>query len=155
MKTKKASDLIVTILITVLVVVLTGLLIAWTTGMFKEKKNDINKGTEKIDKALGSMEDFDLLVFDNNTIGGDGLLEVISDFDDKDVPASIWVHTLDNTDAYYNYAYTANNLGTASTAVPPTSKATAGYITPSANFKGEVLRNANDEIVCIKFTQQK
>lgn len=154
MKTKK-SDLIVAIIITLLVVILTGLLIAWMTGMFKDKKKDIDNGTEKIDGAIGSMAEFDLLVYDGDTIGGERLVELISDFDMKDVQVSIWVHTLDNKDEYYNYEYTDDNLGTALTTIPPTGKATAGYITPSAKFLGKVLKNTNGEIVCLSFTQQK
>lgn len=155
MKTKK-SDLIVAIIITLLVVILTGLLIAWMTGMFKDKKKDIDNGTEKIDGAIGSMAEFDLLVYDGDTIGGERLVELISDFDTKDVQVSIWVHTLDNKDEYYNYAYTTdNNLGAPLETPIPTDKADEGYITPSAKFIGKVLKNTNSEIVCLNFVQQK
>jgi hypothetical protein len=46
-------------------------------------------------------------------------------------------------------------LGIAAEDTPPTDKSAAGYITPTASFVGKVLKNVNNEIVCIKFTQQK
>lgn len=154
MKTKK-MDLIPMVILTVIVVVLCGLFVAWLTGTFKDKKADMDSGTEKIDSAIGGIADFDLLVYDGDMIRGKSLTKLIAEYDSKDVQVSLWVHTLDNTDAYYNYAYTANNLGAAVTVTPPTGKASSGYITPSGSFLGEVLKNTNGEIVCIKFTQQK
>ncbi len=154
MKTKKV-DLIPMVILTVIVVVLCGLFIAWLTGTFKDKKVDMDSGTEKIDSAIGSVADFDLLVYDGDIIRGKTLIKLIEDFDTKDVQVSIWVHTLDNSDTYYNYAYTSNNLGTTVTVTPPPGKAASGYITPSGSFLGEVLKNVNGEIVCLKFSQQK
>jgi hypothetical protein len=153
----KYSDLIAKILITAVVVVLTGLLIAWMAGLFKDKKQDLNSGTEKIDEAINSMADFDLLVYDGNTISGDTLAKLISDLKTKDIALSIWVNTLDTANAYYNYAFTpaSNTLGASVAITPPSGKASSGYITPSANFLGTVIKNTNDEIVCLKFTQQK
>ncbi len=154
MKTKRA-DLIIAILLAVIGVILAGLLIAWMTGMFKDKRQNLNSGTEKIDGAINAVADFDLLVYDGDTISGSTLMKLISDYDAKDMQISIWVHTLDNTDAYYNYAYTSGNLGSAVTVTPPAGKAASGYITPTGNFLGEVIKNTNNEIVCLKFTQQR
>lgn len=158
MKTKK-SDLVVNILITVLVVVLAGLLIAWTTGMFKDKKKAINDGTEKIDGVISSVAEFDLLAYDDNTIRGDVLVDLIKEFKNRDAQLAIWVLTLDNmpTGTNYNYNFDpgTNMLGIAAEDTPPTDKSAAGYITPTASFVGKVLKNVNNEIVCIKFTQQK
>jgi hypothetical protein len=82
---------------------------------------------------------------------------LIADFKAHDTKVSVWVNTLDTTNTYYNYAFTpaTNTLGAASASAIPTSKAAAGYITPSGNFLGDVLKNTNNEIVCVKFTQQK
>lgn len=140
---------------TAVIVVLVGLLIAWMAGVFKDKKQDLNSGTEKIDKAINSIADFDLLVYDGDTISGETLSELISEYKSKDIPISIWVHTLDSSDAYYNYSFTTNNLGTAVTITPPASKTASSYITPSGNFLGDVIKNSNNEIVCLKFSQQK
>lgn len=156
MKTKY-SDLISKIFLTAVIVVLTGLLIAWMAGVFKDKRQDLNSGTEKIDQAINSMADFDLLVYDGDTVSGETLAELIADYKSKDVKVSVWVHTLDNADTYYNYAFTpaSNTLGAVSATALPTSKTAAGYITPSGTFLGDVLKNSNNEIVCLKFSQKK
>jgi hypothetical protein len=157
MKTKK-SDLVVNILVTVLVVVLAGLLIAWMTGMFKDKKKSINDGTQKIDGVLSSVAEFDLLAYDDSTVRGDVLTDLIKEYKEKGVQLAIWVITLDNTSNFYNYGFNQENkvLTEAPTAtVPPSTKSDSGYITPSASFVGEVIKNTNNEIVCLKFTQQK
>ena len=162
MKTKK-SDLVVNILVTVLVVVLAGLLIAWMTGMFKDKKKSINDGTQKIDGVLSSVAEFDLLAYDDNTVRGDVLTDLIKEYKEKDVQLAIWVLTLDDMDnnppgICYNHDFNPddNTINVEpNTKTPPSTKSASGYITPSASFVGEVLKNKNNEIVCIKFTQQK
>jgi len=154
MKTKK-SELVPLIIGVVVVLILAGMFFSWQMGWFKGKKQDIDITTSKIDSGISTMADFDITVYDNGTIQGDTLAELISDYKTRDIKVSLWVHTLDGTDTYYNYAYTTNNLGAVVTITPPPSKATAGYLTASANFLGDVFRNANNEIVCLKFTQQK
>jgi hypothetical protein len=154
MKTKY-SDLIAKIFITAVIVVLVGLLIAWMAGLFKDKKQDLNSGTEKIDKTINSMADFDLMVYDGNTISGETLKKLISDYKTEEVPVSIGVKTLDSTTVYYNYSFSSDNLGTSVTVTPPAGKAASGYITPSGKFTGSVQKNTNDEIVLLQFTQQK
>lgn len=154
MKTKKA-DLVVKIILIVVAVILVGLLVAYFMGVFKTQKQNLNKGTNKIDDVVNSALDFDVLVYDGKEVDGKSLVDIIEDYKEKDVKMSIWVETLDGTSTYYNYSYTSNNLGTAVTVTPPASKADSGYITESASFLGEVLRNKNKEIVCLKFVQQK
>lgn len=154
MKTKK-SDLIVKILITAVVVVLAGILIAWMAGLFKDKKQDLNSGTEKIDNTINSMADFDLLVYDGDTVTGKTLTKLIADFKAKDAKVSVGVTTLDANTSYYNYLFTSGNLGVIDATIPPTTKSATGYITPSGKFLGSIIKNTNDEIVCVKFTQQK
>ncbi len=157
MKTKK-SDLVAKIFLAAVIVILVGLLIAWMVGVFKDKKQDLNSGTEKIDQAINSMAEFDLLVYDGDTISGETLVELISDFRKKEVYVSVGVETLDEKENYYNYNYSSTDrkIGAAIvTPVPPTSKSDLGYITPSGNFLGEIIKNSNNEIVCLKFTQQQ
>lgn len=157
MKTKK-SDLVAKILIAAIIVILAGLMIAWMAGLFKDKKQDLNSGTEKINTTINSMADFDLLVYDGDTINGDSLAELITDYKEKSVPVSIEVKTLDGTTVNYNYAVTdtgLGNLGATVTVTPPAGKAANGYITPSGKFTGSVRKNSNDEIYCLAFQQKK
>jgi hypothetical protein len=156
MKTKK-SDFVVGVIITAIGVVLVGLFVMWLTGFFKGKKADMDESAGKIDNQISSVSDFDLTVYDGAPIQGDVLKELMDDLKEKGVQLSVGVVTLDGTTTYYNYAFTpaTEALGAVVTVTPPAGKATNGYITPSGNFVGDIIRNANDEIVCITFTQQK
>lgn len=155
MKTKNA-DFVYKIFFIVVGVILAGLLIAWLVGIYKDKKQEADSGTQKINSVTSSMADFDLTVYDGASIKGESLIDLITELDNKGVQVSVGVKTLAGADVtYYNYLYTSNNLGAVATVTPTPNKAADGYITPTGNFIGDVIRNENDEIVCIEFTQQK
>jgi hypothetical protein len=159
MKAKNASGLVVGVIFTVFVIILVGIIILWTSGEFTSKKKTMDKSTTKIDKAIGSYAEFDLEVYDGKSINGDALVELIKDFKAHQVVVSIGVKTLSTgvsgTAKYYNYGYGTDITPTPIlTPVPPTSKADADYINPNGTFLGKVIRNKNDEIVLIEFTQQ-
>ncbi len=144
MRTKN-SDIAVKIFLVVVAVILVGLIIAWSTGVFKDKKNDLNKGTEKINNAISSMVEFDMLMYDDNSISGDALVDLIERVCKEQLDLSIVVKT------------NQNNTGTTYTkSATPTltpNKTDDGYINPNGLFRGEVTRNENDVITGITFTQ--
>jgi len=152
----KNADFVYKVLFIVVGVILSGLLIAWLVGTYRDKKSEADSGTQKINSITRSMADFDLTVYDGASIRGESLLELISELNRKGVVVAIGVKTLANEDGvYYNYNYSSGNLGGIVTITPTPQKAAENYITPTANFIGNVIRNQNDEIVCIEFTQQK
>lgn len=136
MKTKN-SEIAVKIFLVVVAVILVGLLIAWSTGVFKDKKNDLSRSTEKINSAIGSMSEFDLLVYDGGTITGSLLLDL-----------------LENKPEGVNILY--RTLADATVSPIPTPPTDYTNINPNGIFKGEVVRNeGNNVITQIIFTQQK
>lgn len=165
MKSKNESSLVVNIFLVVVVVVLVGLLIAWMTGVFKDKRQDLNNGTEKIDHVIGTISEFDLVVYDGYTMKGSSLVELINEYTTKEAPVAIGVQTLanmkgtSNKTTYYNYSITSDssgyNLGTKKSDTVPTVKTSDDYIAPNESFKGEILRNSNNDIIGILFVQQK
>lgn len=154
MRTKK-SNMVVVLLLTLIGIIITGLFVAWMVGFVKDKKQSMNTSSDKTNSVISSIADFDTDAYDGKTINGSTLKELIKEYKKKDTKISIWVYTLDTTNSYYNYNYESSNLGAAVTITPPPSKTTAGYITPTESFLGEVIRNTNNEVVCLKFTQQK
>lgn len=162
MKTKRA-DFVYKIFFIVAGVILSGLLIAWLAGTYKDKKKEADAGTQKINSITSSMADFDLTVYDGGAIKGEALRDLISAIKDKgkDAQISVWVYTLDGKDIEYIYDIEEDKekgkytLGNTNDNMPGSKKSESGYITPTGNFIGEVLRNENDEIVGLKFTQQK
>ncbi len=156
MKTKNASGLVVGIVITLFVIILSGAIIVWGSGYFNQNKKTMDKSTAKIDKTIGSMTDFDLSVYDGRSIRGDALKDLIADLKDDKVAVSIGVDTLASEAAVnYNYEYTSSNLGAVVSTVPTKEKSVASYINPNGTFAGEVIKNTNDDIVYILFTQQQ
>lgn len=143
MKTKN-NDIAVKIFLVVVAIILVGLIIAWSMGVFKDKKKDLDDGTARINNAISSMAEFDLLVYDGGTITGSLLLELIEGNSERLEGISISYKTLAEfsvTPAPY----------------PATApeKTDPRYINPNGIFKGEVERNANNVITELIFTQQK
>lgn len=161
MKTKKA-DFVYKIFFIVVGVILAGLMIAWLVGTYKDKKQEADSGTQKINSVTSSMADFDMAVYDGAPIKGEALRELIETLNDKKAEVAVKVETLDGQKIDYIYKTKEEtgkkiNIDSASTAptITPSKKSDPGYITPNGNFIGEVLRNDNSEIVCLKFTQQR
>lgn len=147
--------MVVVLLLTLIGIIITGLFVAWMVGFVKDKKQNMNTSSDKTNMVINSIADFDYDAYDGKTISGAALKDLISEYKKKDEKISIWVSTLDTTNIYYNYNYESENLGAAVTTTPPPNKATSGYITPTESFMGEIIRNENNEVVCLKFTQQK
>jgi hypothetical protein len=159
MKTKNASGLLVGIVITVFMIILVGVVILWSSGYFSQNKKTLDKSTAKIDTAIGSMSEFDLDVYDGQSMRGDSLVELIKDLRDNQVVVSIGIRTLSvgssGTPKYYNYGFSTDiTPSPALTANPPTAKNDADYVNPNGTFIGKVVRNKNDEVVLLEFTQQ-
>jgi hypothetical protein len=165
MKTKN-SDITVKIFLVVVSVILVGLIIAWSTGVFKDKRNDLNKGTEKIDTVLASVADFDMLYYEGKTIRGETLEELISEIQEKDLEVGIGVRTLasgSGTYKFYNYSMvigsdgdkSENKLGSEEEATTSTDVTKPDYINPSGKFKGELVKDNNDNIIGLVFIQHK
>lgn len=143
MKTKN-SDIAVKIFLVVVAVILVGLIISWSTGVFKDKRNDLNDGTERINNAISSMMEFDLLAYDGGSITGALLVELISD---KDLDYSIIVVTKDPATTKITYS-----KGPTPSLIP--TKTDKDYINPNGTFKVAVTRNDNGIITSITCTQE-
>lgn len=144
MKTKN-SDIAVKIFLVVVAVILVGLIIAWSTGVFKDKKNDLNEGTEKINSAISSMAEFDLIIYDGASISGDLLVDLIKTVNEKNPELTINVATLAMPSSPAAYKGT--------TIYPLPAKGEDSYINPNGMFRGEVIRDENDVITAVTFTQ--
>lgn len=157
MKTKNSSGLVVGIIMTLFVIILSGVIIVWGTGYFSQNKKTMDKSTAKIDKTIGSMTDFDLTVYDGKSIRGDALVDLIKTIAEDKVVVSIGVTTLAKSTSNYVYQISESSKKLVeSTLIEPTKdKSEATYINPNGIFLGEVIRNENEEIISIHFTQQQ
>lgn len=160
----KYADIAAKIIITVVIVILVGLLVAWMVGLFKDKKQELNSSMEKINTTANSVADFDYLSYDGASISGKTLVELIMETVEDAPELSIAVQTYANlkkstpVTIYYNKALSANNSINSSgtvTTLNQSSKSNDNYIAPNGSFIGKVLRNPNDEVTGILFVQKK
>jgi hypothetical protein len=165
MKTKNA-DFVNKLLFIVIAAILSGLLIAFMIGLYKDKRQELNNSTGKIKTISGSVSNIDFEAYNGATISGETLIALIKEVIQDNNELSIAVQTYANinksaaTTVYYNRAIDSNtnNITTATVSNledDQLSKSNANYITPTANFYGELLRNSNDEITGILFLQRK
>lgn len=141
MRTKN-SDISVKIFLVVVAVIIVGIIVAWSTGVIKDKRKELNDGTERINNAISSMAEFDLLVYDGGTITGSLLLELIKSNEFGDV--EIRYKTLANP----------------SVSPSPYPNADPGvsakeYINPNGIFEGKIKRDDNGVITALEFYQQE
>lgn len=159
MKSKYTDEIISKIIIIAIIVILVGAMIYWVMGVYKDKKSAADSANSKINNANHEMADFDLLVYDGKSINGDTLKDLIENLYDNRVAVSVQVLTLANQTptptSGTSYNCTISSTATTFTEPAfPSNKGDNNYITPSATFVGTIVKNDNDEIVCLKFTQQ-
>lgn len=156
MKTKY-NDIAVKIFLVVVGVILVGLLIAWSTGVFKDKRNDLNRGTEKINNAISSMAEFDSLVYKGETIKGDTIVDLINEINKKQLDLAVTVITIKNQNSTSNKKGSTYGKQTDSNwkEYDITTRSNENYINPNGNFKGEIVIEENGYISGYIFTQMK
>ena len=155
MKVVKA-ELTAKILITAMIVILVGVLIVWMTGVFNDKKIDINSGTGKIENETNEISEFDISTWDGETIGGKALIELIYELRYSIMKNSLLVEiNVDSLDCESRLILSPyvrplrNRLGY--TFVEPY----LDNIIPTGIYKGKVDKDKDDITTVLTFTQQK
>ena len=155
MKVVKA-ELTAKILITAMIVILVGVLIVWMTGVFSDKKADINSGTGKIESKTNEISEFDILAWDGETIGGKALVdlsyELASTIKKNSLPIEINVISLNG-----------DRRMIVSPFLIPMRKQfwfmfheiNLDYIIPTGIYKGNVDIAKDNRSTILTFTQQK
>lgn len=128
-----------------------------------EGKSIVSSGTSQLNAMSSEYQDVNKSIYDGSTILGSELVNMIKKIIEKEEYISIVVQTLSgNTVTHYNYTHTeTEGIHTISpTGTPPSvkavtdKKADANYINPSAQFLGNIFKDANNNVICIMFEQQ-
>lgn len=129
-------------------VVVTCIVIGLGFYVSREAKNTSSNGTGQVSKMNSKYQDVDLALYDGLTVSGK---EVENFLDTVDFSAisnfSIIVKTGSNTTGK---TYTTNPSSTS----PLPIKGNTDYISPTAEFIGELERDKNNVISTITFTQK-
>lgn len=120
----------------------------------KQAKTTGNIATKEHAKLQAELSDAEYDAYDGTVISGSEVINVVKKFDGESI--SVKVITKKST-AYYGYSLDANNeLKTGSTSSPSKMQEITSplYVNPSGNFTGSLLKDSNDVITGICFTQE-
>ena len=154
MKVVKA-ELTAKILITAMIVILVGVLIVWMTGVFSDKKADINSGTGKIESETNDIADFDISAWDGETIGGKALIELIYELWDtmcNNFLLGVFVAPLDGVDRLILQPYVKPGMSQIHYTF---DEEYLDIIVPTGIYKGKVEKYKASRTTVLTFTQQK
>lgn len=156
MKINLVSD-IVKLLLFAAAIILVCIIVVLGFRTANEGKSTTGYATEQYNKVTSQYTGVDKSVYDGIPIMGSELVDLIKSTIDKEEYLSIVVKTLESARTDYNYVYDAENssLTEGGTKEIQDNKSQGSYINRGALFKGSVKKDANGNIICIWFEQQK
>lgn len=138
-------------------IVLTLLLVSLIFSAYSTQQDNANQAITKTNEMNVTLLESDYTQYDGATISGSEVVNVIKRFKDQDIYVGVCVTATSGVGTsfdYYNHDATlgTNNIKDLASAKV---KSNANYITPSAQFLGEVKRDdTTGAIVGITFTRQ-
>lgn len=154
MKTNFISD-VTKIIIFAATVIVVCVLCAIGFKTANEGKSAVNAGTAQINSMASEYQDINKSIYDGTTILGSELVNLINktvEKGDKEY-LSIKVKTGAGATTNYNYDYDDSMRKVSTT--PTAIKNDNSFINKTAQFKGQVIKDANNNIICISFEQTK
>lgn len=138
--------------------IITCLIVSLGFFIAREAKETAAGGAGQISRLNAEFNESDKVLYDNLEVSGSEVVNVINKF--KDSILSIKVKTSGSSSAsYYNYVLKESDTilgGESSASIKEAQNyGSIHYINPNAQFVGEVLRDQNETIIGISFTQKK
>lgn len=160
MKTNNMSDAS-KILIFAATIIVVCVLCAIGFKTANEGKSIVSSVTSQLNAMSSEYQDINKSIYDGSTILGSELANMIKKTIEKEEYLSIVVKTLaDQNGTHYNYyhsekdgIHSISESGTISKFVTD-KKEEKNYINPSAQFRGTVNKDENNNVICIVFEQQ-
>lgn len=124
----------------------------------REAQDTANSGISQISKMNSELTESDKELYDGLLVSGSEVVNVINKFKKEDM-GIIVVNKKGSIDYIHKVTVTTGGEATLGTAVPVDLSNTKvvtndAYINNNAQFAGEVLRDSNNAIVAIRFTQK-
>lgn len=120
----------------------------------REAKDTAANGANQINKLNAEFLESDKTIYDGATVSGSEVINVIKRFANEKI--AIYVKT-NKSSNFYGYTLNMQNgniTGESSSSISNTyNEENSAYINPYANFKGMLIRDENDVITGISFTQ--
>ena len=138
--------------------IVTLLLISIMLAVFGVARLMVSKGEKKMDNMNASLSEADYTEYENQTVRGSKVQTIVKQYATYDVSIKVVTGAV-SAGTVYNYKLGSNNqLGSAvsdnSTLISGVSDVSASnYINPNANFKCTLVRDSNDAVTQMVFTQ--
>lgn len=135
--------------------VLTVLALASMVFFYMKEGQDVNsKASGKMTKLIAEMGESDLSMYDGVTVSGNEVVNAIKKFTNDEIS----VQVINKAGVQHNYIYSIvddSKLDVRNTKSVQSAqvKGSANYINPTGQFKGELVRDKNDVLLGIRFTQ--
>lgn len=120
----------------------------------REAKSTASTGASEINKLNTEFSESDKVIYDGSSISGSEVVSAIRKMDGQSLGVCVVTKA---ASTYYGYDFNSatGELGKANSAKysSSTGVASSNYINPYASFKGQIVRNSNNVITGIIFTQ--
>lgn len=134
--------------------VITCLVISLGFYLSKEAQSTASTGTSQIGKINSEFAENDKIMYDNVRVSGSEVINAIRKFEDESIGISVETNS---GQTFYGYGFDFNTgeitVMSDNHYDESVNKDADTYINPYAEFEGEVIRNANEVITGIAFTQ--
>lgn len=134
--------------------IVTCLIISLGFFIAKEAKDSATTGANQISKLNNEFLENDKVIYDATEVSGSEVINVIRKF--RNETMGVIVTTKKQTTSYhYSVDESTGKLSKSANTEYKAGKAVTDndYINPTARFTGKIIRDANQTIVGIKFTQ--
>ena len=121
-------------------------------GLGNKGKNSAVDTMQKLDDYLSPSDNIQYALYDGTSVSGSEVIDLIKNI--KDDGVSIIVTNGSGNEKTYTYA-TVTASGSSDVKNITDKSVTASYINSFANFKSSIVRDENDAVSAIKFTQTK
>lgn len=119
-------------------------------------------GSNTASKQLTAMqpvtEDLNVSVYEDSIIKGSEVESLVKKVVEAKYYLALEVATLDGATLAYNYRFDPNHLIISQSGAEtelPADKSSYGYVNTSANFKISIFYDKNNNMICLRFDQQK
>lgn len=134
--------------------VITCLVITLGFYLSKEAQATAGTGTSKIEKINAEFAENDKMIYDDVQVSGNEVINAIKKFKGENIGISV---TTNSEKVFYGYVFDLKTGELKSKSdkeyTQEITENSSEYINPFGTFKGKVIRNGNDVITGIIFTQ--
>ena len=154
------------VITTIVGIIITVLIVSFIFNIWNQQKTSGNKAMAQVEQISANMDEADVTQYDGEIVTGSQVLGAIKTLEGKEVSIAVIQGAIESTAAnpttlqseggttfIYNYtasdeAVTAKDSATrASNYASAKSKTTSAYITPSANYRGSVIRSSTTNAI--------